>query len=108
MKRDTFIHLLMTVEDFNEKINQLQTFTEHTCECLSNIMCSIIHAIETDMGLDVFDNNIESIIYDYCFRFEFGQEYNDTPLVTIEGRDYFPKRFTELYDVIIEMVGNAD
>ena len=108
MKRSTFISLLMTVEDFNEKIKQLERFTEQPCECLNKLMCEIVNTIEEDMGLDIFDDTIESIIYDYCFRFEFGQEYNNIPLVTIDGKDYFPKRFTELYDVVIEIVGNAN
>ena len=107
MKKDTFISLLMTVEDLNEKIGQLETFTGHPCECLNKLMCEIIDTIDEDMGLD-FDKNIDSITYDYCFRFNFGQDYNGTPLVTIDGKDYFPKRFAELYNVIIKIVGNAD
>ena len=26
----------------------------------------------------------------------------------IDGKDYFPKRFTELYNVVIEIVGDAN
>ena len=108
MKRDTFISLLMTVEDFNEKIKQLETFTEQPSECLNKLMCQIIDTIDEDTGLNKFDDTVESVVYDFCFRFNFGQDYNGIPLVTIDGKDYFPKRFTELYDVVIEIVGDAN
>lgn len=108
MKRATFIDLLMTVEELNEKLKQLETFVGGPVDCLNHTMCSILDAISEDMGLNKFDDDIACIIFDYCFNHDFGDKYDETPLVTIDDKKYFPKRFTELYNVIIEMVGDAN
>ena len=70
MKRATFIDLLMTVEELNEKLKQLETFVGGPVDCLNHTMCSILDAISEDMGLNKFDDDIACIIFDYCFHYK--------------------------------------
>lgn len=109
MKKPTFVQLMNCVQELDKKADQLCAFLDQTVESVfDKIMDHIIDIIEADVGLSKFDADVACVVGDYCFRFNYGTEYNGTALVIIDGKEYFPRDFDELYDVVIEMVGNAN
>lgn len=109
MKKTTFVKLMCCVQELDTKAEQLCAFLGQTVESVfDKFICRIIDTIEEDVGLSKFFPDIGDVVCDYCFKFNFGTKYNGTALVNIDGKDYFPTNFEELYDVVIEMVGNAE
>jgi hypothetical protein len=64
----------------------------------------ILQVLSTEMGIYEFDNDfLATLIFDFAFTHKWGTK-TEYSLIKIDGKDFAPKDFSELYDLLILIV----
>lgn len=104
--KDCFCKILENVKHIEKKFEHLENFIgQPICECdFYDYTSSILDAITEDMKLDLTDI-CEDLIYDFAYNHSWGEEGSIE--LEIDGVKKTASNFDELYDIIMEIVGNA-
>lgn len=100
-----FCDLLDTVKNIEKKFEHLEKFLgQPICECdFYDYTAGILDMLVEETGLENIDV-CEDLIHDFAYNQDWGNEGEVS--VNIDGVDKTASNFEELYDLIMEIVGN--
>lgn len=106
ISKNFFCSLLNKIKNIEKKFDYLEKFLgQPICECdFYDYTAGILDLLVEETGLENIDV-CEDLIHDFAYIHDWG---NDSEVsVNIDGVDKTASNFEELYDLILEIVGNA-
>ena len=101
-----FCGILENVKNIEKKFKHLEDFIgQPICECdFYDYTAGILDLLVQETGLENIDV-CEDLIHDFAYNHDWGNKSGVS--VNIDGVDKTASNFEELYDLILDIVGNA-
>ena len=103
ISKKSFCIILENIKNIEKKIDHLEKFLGHSiCESdFFTYTATILDALGEDLKFKV----CADFIFDFAYNHDWGN--NGGVSVNIDGVDKTASNFEELYDLILDIVGNA-
>ena len=107
ISKECFVSIMQGIEHYCKLLEKLSHDRIIQPEsALYEIIDSVVDALSKELEIEPTDTKIknvwEPILHTYCYSLDFGTDYTGFDwLIKIDGIEYKPTTFEELYDIIL-------